>query len=435
MTDLIPFDGLVYNHENIKNLDSIITQPYDKIDEILKKEYLLKSDHNAVRLILPDPTIIENPDSKYINSRDTLRSWKEKNILKHLGNKSFYYLIQEFESPITKEIIIRKGFIGLLRFTDFSEKIVFPHEKTLSKPKEDRFKLTLATNTYFEQIFLLFDDDNNQILNTFDIELSKNPNSFKIYAKDEYNVKNTLYVLNKLDFTNKIHDMFNNKQFVIADGHHRYETGLNYMKYMKERNISSNGSESYHYGMMFFCPSNEKGLIILPTHRLVHGLDSFSLSSFINNIEKTFEVRKFSNIEDFKKAQNEGLATHSFGFYSKYDFDNFYLFTLNKNPMEILSDKTEAMRDLDVTILHTLILDKELGIDEERLKQQSNINYIRDLNEGINKVKNNEEQLLFILNPTTVSQVMRVSQSGFVMPQKSTDFYPKLATGLVIYEM
>lgn len=434
MADILSFDALMYNTQVVKDLKSVITQPYDKINDKLKKTYLERSEYNAVKLILPDPINEADPDSKYLNAKNILNDWKAKQILKKFGEKAFYYLEQEFTSPITNETIIRKGFIGLMRFTDFSEKIVFPHEKTLSKPKEDRFKLTLATNTYFEQVFLLFEDNNSEVMNAFNKSLlSLSNNNFSISVTDDYNVKNSLTPLIDPIMIENICATFKNKKLVIADGHHRYETGVNYMKYMRERNTNHKGDESYNFGMMYFSPSNQKGLIILPTHRLVHGITSFSLSSFLNNISNTFYVKEFNSINELKEVLAENR--YSFGFYCNENLDCYYLLTLKEDPLNLIIDKPLVLRDLDVSILHYMILYKEFGIDEERLAQQINVEYVREVGEGLEEVKSGREQVMFILNPTPVEKVMTVAINGEVMPQKSTDFYPKLITGLTMYEM
>ncbi len=433
MADILPFDALMYNTQVMKDLKDVITQPYDKINDKLKKTYLERSEYNAVKLILPDPINEADPDSKYLNAKNILNDWKAKQILKKFGEKAFYYLEQEFTSPITNETIIRKGFIGLMRFTDFSEKIVFPHEKTLSKPKEDRFKLTLATNTYFEQVFLLFEDNNSEVMNAFNKSLLNLSNNFTISVIDDYNVKNSLTPLIDPLMIENICSVFKDKKLVIADGHHRYETGVNYMKYMRERNTNHKGDESYNFGMMYFSPSNQKGLIILPTHRLVHGITSFSLSSFLNNISNTFYVKEFNSINELKEVLAE--SRYSFGFYCNENLDRYYLLTLKEDPLNLITDKPLVLRDLDVSILHYMILYKEFGIDEERLAQQINVEYVREVDEGLEEVKSGREQMMFILNPTPVEQVMKVAINGEVMPQKSTDFYPKLITGLTMYEM
>lgn len=433
MADVLPFDALMYNTQVVKDLKEVVTQPYDKIDDKLKKIYLERSEYNVVKLILPDPVSEREPDSKYSVAMETLKDWKGNGILRNFGRKAFYYLEQEFISPITNETLIRKGFIGLIRFTDFEEQIVFPHEKTLSKPKEDRFKLTKATNTYFEQVFLLFDDDNFYVMNAFRDALSSSTDKFSISVIDDYGVKNNLIPLMDTASIDKISSLFRDKKFVIADGHHRYETGVNYMKYMKAKNLNHKGDESYNFGMMYFAPSNERGLIILPTHRLVHGVTSFSLKSFFNNISNMFNVKEFNSIDELKNAQTE--SNYSFGFYCNEAPDSYYLLVLKESPLDLITDKPLILRDLDVTILHSLILDKEFGINEERLAQQVNVEYVREINEGLEEVRAGREQMMFILNPTLPEQVMKIAQSGEVMPQKSTDFYPKLITGLVMYEM
>jgi len=433
MADVSPFDALTYNTQIVKSLKEVVTQPYDKIYDKLKRVYLERSEYNAVRLILPDPISEVDPDSKYSNARDTLKAWKREEILKNIGRKAFYYLEQEFISPLTRETVIKKGFIGLIRFADFAEKKVFPHEKTLSKPKEDRFKLTLATNTYFEQVFLLFEDNNYKVMDTFREALSSLTNKFSISVIDDYNVRNNLIPLSDPTCIEKVSVLFQDKKLVIADGHHRYETGVNYMKYMKEKNLSHKGSESYNFGMMFFSPSNQKGLVILPTHRLVHGITSFSLKSFIKNVSNMFHVKEFKSIDELKSAQTE--SSYSFGFYCNEALDSYYLLILKENPLNLITNKQLILRDLDVTILHSLILDKEFGVDEEKLERQINVEYVREINEGLEEVRSGKEQMIFFLNPTPVEQVMKIALNGEVMPQKSTDFYPKLITGLVMYEM
>jgi len=293
--------------------------------------------------------------------------------------------------------------------------------------------LTLATNTYFEQVFLLFEDNNSEVMNAFNKSLLNLSNNFTISVIDDYNVKNSLTPLIDPLMIENICSVFKDKKLVIADGHHRYETGVNYMKYMRERNTNHKGDESYNFGMMYFSPSNQKGLIILPTHRLVHGITSFSLSSFLNNISNTFYVKEFNSINELKEVLAE--SRYSFGFYCNENLDRYYLLTLKEDPLNLITDKPLVLRDLDVSILHYMILYKEFGIDEERLAQQINVEYVREVDEGLEEVKSGREQMMFILNPTPVEQVMKVAINGEVMPQKSTDFYPKLITGLVMYEM
>lgn len=405
-----PFAGIRYNTEKV-NIEDVITQPYDKITPAMQEAYYRRSDYNIVRVILPHNT----PD-KYKKAGKYLEMWLKNNILNQDDMPCIYPYHQEFTAP-TGERKTRKGFCAILKLEDFSTGIVLPHERTLSKPKEDRLNLLRSTKTHLGQIFMLYPDEKN-----FITELLASPTSFSpVIEVEESYEKGVIHRLWKVTDDEIIDEglkFMADKSLLIADGHHRYETALSY----------SRENSDAEYVMATFVSTSDEGLVILPTHRALYNI-KVERDKFLRTLNDYFYVerRNSHGFLDIKK--------HTFGLYMDGGFYRIELTDSSIMDRFVEPERSEEYKKLDVTVLHSCIIEGILGISRESIDRKENIEYIRDANEGIKGVDSGKFSMLFLLPSTGIDEVRKISQKKEAMPQKSTDFYPKLVTGLVMYRI
>jgi len=318
-----------------------------------------------------------------------------------------------------------------VKIEEFSKGVVLPHEETLSKAKEDRFNLMKATNCNFSQIYSLYMDNEHKIVNRLDKLSEGKP---EIELTDGDGVTHRLWIVTDKDEIKAICGDFANKKLYIADGHHRYETALNYRNYCRENGIGDGGED---YVMMMLVDMEHDGLVVLPTHRLVRDLPSFDKEKILTDCREYFEVTEEDNVNEaeskLKELYNEGKK--AFAFYSGGNGYDLLVLKDENVIAELLPEKSKASQGLDVTVLHTLVLEKIFGIDAENMAKQINLTYTRLFDEAIESVRTGKAQCSFILNPTRVTEIRDVAAAGEKMPQKSTYFYPKLITGLVMNKL
>ena len=330
--------------------------------------------------------------------------------------------------PITRPT--RKGVVALGKLEP--EK-VHAHEKTLKGPKEDRLKLMRATEANFGHIFMLYDDPTRATEKALQaIVENKAP---LIEAEDADGNSHQVWRITDEAVVSAIQAALADKDLYIADGHHRYETAVNFMSECEQHSWQPSAPESFDVRMMTLFNVSEPGMSIRPIHRLVHGIDRFDAASFFRAAAEHFDVQTHDSLEMMISATRNGCQRHSFGCVSG---DSFVTLALKDEAIMqelIASDHSEDYKQLDVTILHGAILDRLLGIDAQALEEQLNVTYTVDAEKGLSLVKSGEEQLLFYLNATSPDEVIRVADHNEKMPQKSTDFYPKLLTGLVLTKM
>ncbi len=411
MAEIKPLKGIRYNQEKV-DLEAVVTQPYDKIIPEMQDDYYKKSEYNVVRVILG------KSKDRYTEARDLFAEWLENDILIQDKESSIYPYFQEY-TTLKGEKKIRKGFAALLKLEDFSKGVVLPHEKTLSAPKEDRLKLLRATQANFGQIFMLYPDPANEIPNLIDAKISNALPLIDICETYEKDVRHKLWKLSDTSLISKIQQLMKPKTLLIADGHHRYETALNYSK--------ENPSATYR--MITFVSMDDPGLLILPTHRAVYGIQS---TEFRTQSSELFDIIK-KGTKDELLSELRGKR-HTFGLYD----GEFWLLKLkDKSIIDRFVDKnrTQEYKTLDITILHSIVLEHILKISKEQIARKEHIDYLRDINKGIEGVKSGKYDFFFILNPTKMDEVKNIVEQHEVMPQKSTDFYPKLITGLVINKL
>jgi uncharacterized protein (DUF1015 family) len=396
-------------------LDRLVTQPYDKISPEMQARYYDLHPKNLVRVILgrKEPSDSDT-DNVYTRAGALFRAWIADGTLVQDPEPAFYAYFQEFEiedEPGVRHV--RKGFIGLGDVVDYTEGVVFRHELTFPGPKKDRRQVLEATHAHFGQIFMLYADAPLTVDRILDDAAAAAPTAEVL---DEYGVRHRLWTIAEPERIAAIRESLWDKQLIIADGHHRYETALAFHKDHPE--IRDAGRV-----MMTFVNMHSPGLRILATHRVVHGLASFDAADFLREIRREFRVTRFASFEELRKHWREPhAATVRIGALLAGD-PHAYVFELTRNP-----------GDLDVRILHEQILREHLGLDEAAVRGGSHIEYVRGMEAAARRVSGGA-QAAFLLEPATVEQVSEVSLSGGVMPQKSTDFYPKMLSGLTIYRL
>lgn len=400
------------------DIGALCCPPYDIISEAEKQALLKKNEYNLIKLELPEQT-----DAGYKGAGDTFKAWQQNGILSTDDVPSLYIYEEKFSVKGVDYAF--KGFVCYVKLAEFSEGIVLPHEETLSKAKTDRFNLINATGCSFSQIYSLYSDKNGDTARILGELSSGAPDQT---FTDEAGVTHSLWIVPKCDKTAEICRQFENRKLYIADGHHRYETALNHRRYMHENGIKNENSE---YVMMFLVDMENDGLVVFPTHRIVKGIDAFSGADLIKKAEKYFDITDLSTekIESFLDAEYKNGKKA----YVYYDGEKCCGLTLRDITVmdKLIAEKSEAFRRLDVTVLHSLVLEETLGIDKENMANQKNLTYTRSLAEAIDSA-NGTADCCFILNPTRIEEIAAVAAAGEKMPQKSTYFYPKLTTGMVM---
>jgi uncharacterized protein (DUF1015 family) len=433
MADIAPLRPLRFSGTD---LASLVAPPYDVISPAERAELKERSPHNVVRLILPDG----EGDAKYGHAATLLGQWRNEHILTRDETPSFYRYQQTFTPPGGGARRTRSGFLALVRLVPFSDRIVLPHERTLSGPKEDRLKLFRATRTNLSPGFMLYRDpdrvldpalDSGTKLATFttadgiDHKLSKVTSADTIRAVTEHIAKSSL---------------------LIADGHHRYETALHYSREVDAtaRAEKPFGARAEHrYFMSFLCNGDDPDLLVFATHRLVHSLPSFEWDDFLRHAAQLFDVTPLAgDLTDAEKRLSEaGKKTPSFVAVAapKDGAPRTALLSLKssadlaKHPT--LGQRPKVVRTTDVAILHSAILEHILGISIAAQEKKTNLSYLQDPRQGAEQLEKGDGQVLFVMNPTPTAQVREVAEAGEVMPQKSTYFFPKVLTGLAIHTL
>ena len=431
MALIYPFHGLRYSPEKAGDLSLVMTQPYDKISNELQREYYGRSPFNVVR-ITKNLEKNEDPDTVYPDAAATFERWIAEELLVPEPNPAIYAYFREYEAEGEK--LNQKGFVALLDLARPAGSIL-PHERTLAEPKADRLRLMRATESNDDLIYMLFTDDRlvvDQILEEATHGLSPD-----IEVEDDFRAIHRVWAITDARVLKRIRDAMVPEELFIADGHHRFETAVAYMNECKSCGWRPGGTESFDKRMVACFNSAAPGITILPTHRLVHALASLESADFLRRAGQYFHAKKLKSPESLWGAMKEARGRdHVFGFYAA-DTRRPWLLTLKEEARvdPLMLAHGEAYRHLDVSILHTLLLENILGIDEAKLVAQTHVEYARDREACLRAVNEGRYQAAFFLNPTTVEQMQRVALLGERMPQKSTDFYPKLLTGLVLMKM
>jgi uncharacterized protein (DUF1015 family) len=446
MALLRPFRAFRYNPE-LAPFERVLTQPYDKISPAQQEKYYSAHPHNLIAVEKGRTLPSDSPqDSVYTRAAAALKEWIGKSVVKQDPDPAFYAYSQEFQVPGTSERRTRRGFIGAGKLEDYSAGVIFRHEHTLSGPKADRLELLRHTHTHTGQLFFLYSDSQltvDSILN--EVQSSQSPVA---QLTDEYGVIHRLWIISDPGRIASIQKAMAHQKLVIADGHHRYETSLNYRNEARARAGKPNPDAPYEFAMMTFINTRSEGLTILPTHRVVANLRGFSWSNVRRYLEPWFatEVFPFPDESQRQQAQAKFLERltaakeqRAIGIYPKSEPASraFYVLTLRPQAeiAQILPGLSALQRQLDVVLLHQGILEPVLGITPHAVTAEANLTYEREASAAIDAVDRGAAQIVFLLNPVDVELVMKVATAGEVMPQKSTDFYPKLLSGITMYRV
>lgn len=422
------FKGVLYNQERITNLSDVISPPYDVISPADQNLYYEKHPNNVVRLILPKEDESTSLGSKYETSAADLNKWISDGTLVMDSEDAFYVIRQQYTVDGVKRV--RLGFTCAVRLEDYSEGTVRPHENILAKPLDDRLNMLRFTKSNYDSVFGLYSDANVQNMLTDIVQSAPNAS-----AIDNDGVICELWKITDANIQQKIISSMADKSIMIADGHHRYAAALAYRNEMRAKTGVVDPNADYEYVMMTLVSLEDSGLIILPTHRLVRNIANFDSNKFLSQIGRNFEITESLPEKLMLDVESLFNSGHAFGLYT-----NGKAYTLllkpDCDPVKIINiSGSDALKNLDVTILHSLILEKHLGIGVQQMSSQSNLSYTRKASEAINMVDNGDYQMAFLMNTTRISEVKAITEAGEKMPQKSTFFYPKLLTGMVIRVM
>ncbi len=432
MAQVTPFRALRYDPKQVKLAEGV-TQPYDKVTPDMQDRYYAASPYNLVRIILGKHEPYDGPgEDAYTRAASYFQDWRHHEIFLPDSTPSIYAYRQRFTAPGIHGDRERVGFIALLRIEDYSSGVVFRHEQTLSKPKADRLELLRATRAHFGQIFLLYSDPTGEIEST--LPLGSQPEAD---FSDEFGVQQQLWRIGDSGAIANICGKMSDKKLIIADGHHRYETALNYRNERRDEASPGAGpNEPYEFVMATFVRMESPGLVVLPTHRVVHGLSSFSMDALRAQARPYFSVEEVDPGIDAARASAILRAAGRTGTaLLAVAHDRAFLIDRPAGNSDVFTGLSLRQQSLDVVQLHKCILEKVLGISEEAIRNQQNIRYIRDAGEALAQVRQHRADVAFLMNPVRIEQVRDVAFTGEVMPQKSTDFYPKLLSGLTVYAL
>jgi len=405
--------------------EELVCPPYDIISEEQRREYLARNPRNIIRLELP-----REGEDPYRTAGEVLGAWLEEGILACDASEGLYIYEERFN--IRGEKLSVKGLTGRVRLEEFSAGVVLPHEETLSKAKDDRFRLMCATGCNFSSIYSLYFDEEGQIYPRIE-ELSAGE-PMQCFTDGE-GVEHRVWRVGDPAEVRALCAAFAGKKLYIADGHHRYETGLRYKAHLKEQGLLTGDDHPGNYIMMTLVHMEHPGLVVFPTHRIVRDLPGFDRDKLLKGCEAYFEISACpleeaeSRLAGLLRQGEKALALYTPGACSLLRLRDASVMA------ELLADTSDAYRQLDVNILHILILERMLGIDKANMANQKNLTYTRDAAEAAAAVDGGSANCAFLLNPTLVSEIANVAGAGEKMPQKSTYFYPKLITGHVMNQI
>jgi uncharacterized protein (DUF1015 family) len=443
MAQVYPFRAFRYNPAHAP-FDRVLTQPYDKISPAMQEKYYAADPHNLITVEKGRSYPDDGPQNNvYTRAAAALQDWIHNSIVVQDPAPSFYAYTQEYSVPGSDERRTRRGFIGAGKLEEYSAGVVFRHEQTLSGPKADRLEMLRHTRTHTGQLFMLYSDQQRLVdALLMEAESAAPPDT---EMRDEYGVVHRLWVITGPARVTAIQEAMADQKLVIADGHHRYETALNFRNERRLHTGDTSPNAPYERAMMTFVNTRSEGLTILPGHRVAANLHDFSWASMRRYLEPWFEAEAFPFLNEadargrFLRQLTEARKQRAIGVYPQAEPQKraFYLLTVRPGAdlALLLPNVSPLQRELDVVLLHDGILEPALGITPEAVTAEKNLTYEREASVALEAVDSGKAQIAFLLNACDVEQVMRIATAGEVMPQKSTDFYPKLLSGITMYRL
>jgi len=433
MAEILPFRALHYDSATVGGLGKVVTQPYDKITPEMQSRYYQASPYTLARIIRRHPEASE-PDP-YAAAAGEFRKWISQGVLVRDSSPALYPYDQEYTVPGATHVQKRRhGFIAVCRLEEYAAGVVHRHEETLSGPKADRLALLQATRAHFGQIFLLYSDPEGELEREIAAWTSQNAPWESV--DDEYGTRHQVWRLASGPLLSHIPEALRSRKLVIADGHHRYETALAYKRSLPD----SARTPATDYVMATFVRMESDGLVILPTHRVIHGLFGFDWTIFLAEATRYFEVKELSGeaSRDLAAWRDElrraGRGAPAFLAYAGRGRAALLAIRESAEEMEMAGTPPSLAR-LDVFILHRLVIEQVLGISRDAVREEKNIHYEREAALAVGAVHEGRADICFLVNPTPIEAVRDNAFTGQPMPQKSTDFYPKLLSGLTVYDL
>ncbi|HXR24464.1 MAG TPA: DUF1015 domain-containing protein [Candidatus Binataceae bacterium] len=416
-----PLDALLFDPARTGSLDRVVAPPYDLIDQVQQEQLYARSPFNIVRLEL------SRESDPYASAAATLAQWRTEATLARASKPAFYYYTQRFNHA--GRGMVRNGLIARVRLEEFASGRILPHERTFPKAKEDRLRLLTATRTNISSIFGLYPTATGDLRALLKRTAESAP---LLSATDDHGIVNEVRALDSPGVIATVQESLEAARILIADGHHRYETAL---EYRRQRHAAAPGLSSpqgFDYVMMTLVAFDDPGLVILPTHRLVRRLPVDAIAHFRDRCREYFTVDEFAAPDQFLAALT-ARGRHALGV-ALGGQPGFLILAL-RDPASLataMPDTPAAVRELEVSLLHTLVLDRIFGIKPDEVRQGGNIEYTIDGPAALTEVAAGRAAGAFLMNPPTVADIERVSSAGATMPEKSTYFFPKLLTGLVL---
>ena len=439
MAEITPFRGTRFNPDKIDDLSKVTAPPYDVISEKERDMFYEAHPANVIRLILGKHKEGDSKtESRYTRAADYFKKWRDDETLIRDESPGIYFVAVDFK--LNESIVTRFGMVALAKLEPFEKGVILPHEKTFSKTKSERLELMKACQVNFSPIFSVYQDKKGFLSSLRDDIMKENPDSDFV---DGFGHRHRMWRIADPSIHDGIRDAMKDVIIYIADGHHRYETALNYKNWLASTDKNFNDQHNANHIMMYLCDMDDPGMVILPAHRMLKEVDMDRLGEIGRKARDYFDITTIPFGPDNRKEKaaefNALLAADTsknrIGVAIK-NRSKFYLFTPKTNIMEqTFKDIPPAMLKLDVTVLTQLIMMELLGFDQQRLDNEKMINYSSVADTALEAVAHEECDVAFILNSTKMSQVQEISREGLIMPRKSTYFYPKVLTGHVMSEL
>ena len=428
----LPFRAVFYNQEKLHSLADVVTPPYDVITPEMQNNLYQKSPHNFCRIDLTR----ESAPQRYEIAKTTYDEWIKQGVLVHDAQPALFLHFHSFRLP-NGQAVVRRGLFVSRRLEDFSEGGIKPHEKTLSGPKQDRLELSRHLMAQLSPIFALYHDPENKIMNHLE-QIGKATPFMDFISHDSE--RHQLWKIRDPELCLFIDKHLSESPLFIADGHHRYETALNHRNEMIAEHPDLPASAAIRHVLFYVSSMDDPGMVILPIHRAVHGLAGFSLPDFLEKLGKDFTIETClcrNEVESETILSRFADTHHCFLLIAK-DPEQSHLVKISKQSWlehPAAQGIPTALATLDVTVLHRLILENILGIDEAAQAEQKNLVYWKSTKQAMAETRHGPCQLTFLLNPTLIEQMREAAQAGHKMPQKSTFFYPKIVSGLLLHDV
>ncbi|MEW6288218.1 MAG: DUF1015 domain-containing protein [Thermodesulfobacteriota bacterium] len=441
MAKIVPFRGLRFNPEKIDRMGDVVTPPYDVIDEKAQVALLSKNPYNMIQLDLTKHAGVAPAAGRYEAAKKLFDRWQEEGVLIRDREPAIYLYHIRYQLSNGRSFT-RKGLVGLVGLAEFAEGIVKPHEKTFRSVTDDRLKLIDTCQAQFSQVFSLYADENGEIMAALEAACPPEP----LYAvEDQDGCRHTLWAVTDRQVLAKISAAFQDKSLYIADGHHRYTTALQLREQMAKRQDRVAENSPYNHIMMYLCPMEDPGLSVLPTHRLVYFPGQLSEADLVVRMGDYFDIEEIGGgsretlLEQVLGRMEEKQQQTVFGMYEP-KADRCFLLSLKPGVMAgaVGHELPAALQELDVVVLSELVVERLLGLSHERCDNEGLIAYFSDPDDALdNAVKvaaenGDRSPILFLMNHTPVAQVKKIADENLIMPHKSTYFYPKILTGLLI---